>query len=359
MASTNTIAAPFTPAMTTPPPAKPSSSTPPSHSTPTPTASSSTPDDPNAQYEPLPCDEDDVDSNDLATQTPEILAQYAFAVSTIGTALQSKASAHLPRTGNERDDFLADHQTFMAEIGHTYKVRRIGGGDVNIYGLYKSVLQRGGLQSVIFKRAFKMVAKSLQLPKTCTSAAFILRCEYEKLLYAYEQQHVFNRDYTKSPPLVQSDRRKGMPLRALPYIPHNYPALPLATTAVETVVHENNDAVNNISIKVSTPTPIPLPPAQHPQTNVPNNAPATSQPITTSQLTTSVTSTPVPPTLASTSVLSTTPASSAMHQNLMQLSPSNMAAATRSKRHAAQALLNTAASSSLNEDDHSYPYLPT
>lgn len=140
--------------------------------------------------------------------------RYFAAVASIGIQLQSRAFASLPLTGNPQEDFLLDHAQFMKEIDSAFKLRRIGGAELNLYGLYKAVLERGGLQAVIHKRAFKMVAKALQLPKTCTSAAFILRSEYEKLLYAYEQKHVWDRQPSDLPPLAQAERRRSFALRS-------------------------------------------------------------------------------------------------------------------------------------------------
>lgn len=145
--------------------------------------------------------------------TPESQERHQAAADTIGTTLLSRASANFPRTGDARADFLTDHYHFMTEISSPFKLRRIGGAELDLYGLYRAVLERGGLQAVILTRAFKMVAKALQLPKTCTSAAFILRSEYEKLLYAYEQKHVWQRDPVNLPPVVQADRRRSLPIR--------------------------------------------------------------------------------------------------------------------------------------------------
>lgn len=163
---------------------------------------------------------------------PEIRERYHAAAATIGTALQSKAAMQLPRTGVARTDFLLDHQEFMNEIGSPFKLRRIGGGELDLYGLYRAVLERGGLQSVILNRAFKMVAKALHLPKTCTSAAFILRSEYEKLLYRYEQKHVWGRECKEVPPLMQADRRKSLPIRSTPLRPHQASPSPSASGAI-------------------------------------------------------------------------------------------------------------------------------
>lgn len=47
-----------------------------------------------------------------------------------------------------------------------------GGGELNLYDFSKAVLERGGVQSVICKRDFKMVAQALFIPNTYTFAAF-------------------------------------------------------------------------------------------------------------------------------------------------------------------------------------------
>lgn len=140
---------------------------------------------------------------------PEVLLKYQNAANTIGTRFVSKSSETFVPTGDPRKDFLTDHYHFMTEIGCRFKLRQVGGGELDLYALYKAVLERGGLQSVTFNREFKMVARTLQLPKTCTSASFILRSEYEKLLYVYEQKHVWNRSPSEIPPVAKLNRRKS------------------------------------------------------------------------------------------------------------------------------------------------------
>lgn len=159
------------------------------------------------------------DSDEEQISTHQGIERYIEAASTIGIQLQSSRASLLPISGDPRHDFTLDHTQFMNEIDCPFKLRRIGGGELDLYGLYKAVLERGGLQSVIHNRAFKMVAKALFLPKTCTSAAFILRSEYEKLLYAYEQKHVWGRQFTDIPPIVQADRRKSLVVRSSPSRP--------------------------------------------------------------------------------------------------------------------------------------------
>lgn len=136
----------------------------------------------------------------------EAIARYKKAASQIGIHLVS--ISHATRTGNPRSDFLNDHASFMNDIRRPYKVRRLGGADIDIYALYKAVLERGGLQNVITTRAFKLVARTLMLPRSCTSAAFILRVEYEKILYPYEQRHVCGTMPLDSNPLLPAPRNR-------------------------------------------------------------------------------------------------------------------------------------------------------
>lgn len=183
--SSSALAAP------TPPPAPAASAPPP------PTA-------PHAKPGPTPLS----DAPDVLSE--ESIARYRVAAAEIGITLQSHLGQGAMQTGNTRADFLADLAAFLSEQGSELKLRRIGGAELDVHGLYQAVLERGGLQAVIVSRAFKMVAKALNLPKSCTSAAFILRVEYEKLLYAYEQKHVWGRDPENVAPLFPADKVKRL-----------------------------------------------------------------------------------------------------------------------------------------------------
>lgn len=146
----------------------------------------------------------DVDLPELLSE--ESLERHKACAEEVGVRLIARASAGAPVTGDPKRDFLDDHQRFMNEINTDFRVRTIGGAPLDLYGLYKAVLERGGLQTVISTRAFKMVGRALQLPRSCTSAAFILRVEYEKLLYMYEQKHVWNREPTAVAQLHPADK---------------------------------------------------------------------------------------------------------------------------------------------------------
>lgn len=135
------------------------------------------------------------------------------------------------RTGDVRTDFLTDLSAFLHQHSIELKLRKIGGAELDVYGLYRAVIERGGLQAVMVSRAFKMVAKTLNLPKSCTSAAFILRLEYERLLYAYEQKHVWNRDFHNIAPLYPVDKSRR---------PSHAPSKPPVPSATASPAHASH-----------------------------------------------------------------------------------------------------------------------
>jgi len=109
------------------------------------------------------------------------------------------AAAAAAGVGGREAAFLADHAAFMFERGQaSFKVPVVGGGPLNIFRLFVEVCKLGGVENVLNKRAFRVVAGELDLPRTCTSAAFVLRNAHESLLYAYEQKLVFGRTVSLS-----------------------------------------------------------------------------------------------------------------------------------------------------------------
>lgn len=90
-----------------------------------------------------------------------------------------------------REAFKKDLHEFLVEIGHAgYKIPVIGGGSLDLFSLAKEVLLLGGVENVVRKRAFRIVGQQLELPKSCTSAAFVLKNAYSKLLFYYERKLV-------------------------------------------------------------------------------------------------------------------------------------------------------------------------
>lgn len=128
---------------------------------------------------------------------------FATAARCLGYKLVSPRYNHLSLFGEQsdlRDDrermglFLLDcNAVYKFLKGKDIKVPIIGGGPLNMFKLQQEVLLLGGLQNVVEKRAFRIVAQQLELPSTCTSAAYVLKGTYERFLYHYEQLLVYGK----------------------------------------------------------------------------------------------------------------------------------------------------------------------
>lgn len=137
----------------------------------------------------------------------QALTPYATAADNAGLVYVSESlTTRPPRTpagdaAAVRAAWAADHAAFMADAGRPeFRVPTVAGAPLDIFALYAAVLRLGGLHSVMANRAFKLVARQLALPKSCTSAAYVLRTTYERLLFDYEQAAVWGRRPPKPPP---------------------------------------------------------------------------------------------------------------------------------------------------------------
>ena len=63
----------------------------------------------------------------------------------------------------------------------------MGGQDINLAQLYRSVLRCGGYhRTILNKGSWKKVSAWMRVPKSVTNSAYMLRVNYEKFLYNYE-----------------------------------------------------------------------------------------------------------------------------------------------------------------------------
>lgn len=122
---------------------------------------------------------------------------FSIAADRLGYKLVSKENNGRTGSGDKnerRKHFMHDLKSFLKEIGNRhFKIPVIGGGDLDIYLLTREVMLLGGVHNVVRKRAFRIVAQQLGIPKTCTSAASVLKGAYERLLFHYEQRLVFGK----------------------------------------------------------------------------------------------------------------------------------------------------------------------
>lgn len=69
------------------------------------------------------------------------------------------------------------------------KIPQMGGKELDLYKLFKEVINRGGYTKVLENKLWKDVVNSLEISASCTSASFLLRNHYNKYLFSYEQQY--------------------------------------------------------------------------------------------------------------------------------------------------------------------------
>lgn len=122
---------------------------------------------------------------------------YAIAARGLGQKMVSKKHSGFQTCEVESErrlNFLKDWKAFHEELlGYVPKRPVIGGGELDIFSLAHEVLLLGGVLNVVKKRAFRVVAQQLELPKSCTSAASVLKNAYERLLFYYEGKLVHDR----------------------------------------------------------------------------------------------------------------------------------------------------------------------
>ncbi|XP_074624925.1 AT-rich interactive domain-containing protein 3C-like isoform X2 [Acropora palmata] len=87
----------------------------------------------------------------------------------------------------ERKEFLDDLFTFMQKRGTPVnRVPIMAKQTLDLFKLFRLVVDKGGLVEVINKKIWREIIKGLSLPASVTSAAFTLRTQYMKYLYPYE-----------------------------------------------------------------------------------------------------------------------------------------------------------------------------
>jgi hypothetical protein len=88
------------------------------------------------------------------------------------------------------EEFLADLYGFMAKRGQPItKVPSLGYQELDLYLLYKLVIERGGMDEVTRKQEWKLVYQDLNIPTMSTSASYNTRTNYKKYLYLYELEY--------------------------------------------------------------------------------------------------------------------------------------------------------------------------
>lgn len=80
---------------------------------------------------------------------------------------------------------------------------------LDLYELYKLVVERGGLLEVINKKLWQEIIKGLHLPQSITSAAFTLRTQYRRYLYPIECEKRGFSTPEELQAVIDGNRREG------------------------------------------------------------------------------------------------------------------------------------------------------
>mmetsp|Transcript_17391 Transcript_17391/g.28576 ORF Transcript_17391/g.28576 Transcript_17391/m.28576 type:complete len:270 (+) Transcript_17391:173-982(+) len=98
-------------------------------------------------------------------------------------------------SSKEKDEFQTRLLKFMRDRGTPItKVPTLGHKELDLFTLYHEVTTRGGVSKVIAQKLWQEIAKTLNLPSTCTDSGFRLRVHYMKYVYPYERKFFLGLD---------------------------------------------------------------------------------------------------------------------------------------------------------------------
>lgn len=104
---------------------------------------------------------------------------------------------------------------------------------LDLYKLYKLVVEKGGLVEVINKKIWREITKGLNLPSSITSAAFTLRTQYMKYLYPYECVHEDLSQPSELQAAIEGNKREGRRV--------SHPGFPTNLKPGEHLANSNNN----------------------------------------------------------------------------------------------------------------------
>ncbi|KAK0426281.1 hypothetical protein QR680_009619 [Steinernema hermaphroditum] len=110
----------------------------------------------------------------------------------------------------KRKEWLDDWLGFMHKIGKPVtRIPIMAKQVLDLYELYRLVVQHGGLVEIINKKLWREITKGLNLPSSITSAAFTLRTQYQKYLYEYECEKEALSSPADLQQAIDGNRREG------------------------------------------------------------------------------------------------------------------------------------------------------
>ncbi|VDK76743.1 unnamed protein product [Litomosoides sigmodontis] len=146
----------------------------------------------------------------------------------------------------KRKEWLDDWLGFMHRIGKPVtRIPIMAKQVLDLYELYRLVVQHGGLVEIINKKLWREITRGLNLPSSITSAAFTLRTQYQKYLYDYECEKESLSTASDLQQAIDGNRREGR--RNASTGSANYPQVgySVAATAAAAAAHHNSTALLN------------------------------------------------------------------------------------------------------------------
>ncbi|TPX66839.1 hypothetical protein SpCBS45565_g04167 [Spizellomyces sp. 'palustris'] len=109
-----------------------------------------------------------------------------------------------PRAKAEYEDAIErtpEYEQFMKQLEDFNRAQGVslqrepvlGGKRLDLYRIYRWVVEAGGYEQVTAARGWKKVTDPFNLPATCTNAAYVVKNLYQKYLYNWEQVHMFGK----------------------------------------------------------------------------------------------------------------------------------------------------------------------
>ncbi|XP_002157646.4 AT-rich interactive domain-containing protein 1A [Hydra vulgaris] len=176
-------------------------------------------------------------------------------------------------TDEEKRNFLDRYLAFMSINGTPVtKVPVINEQPLDLYILFRSVCERGGINAVLEKHQFKEILKALKLPVDNSLLAYSVKEQYMKYLHAYEikaknallkqwKDTPFDRNVSQETPLAtislneslhstMNDMKSSVTMNANT---HNNPTLPVSswssTSPVSEIKTSNSSIISSSSLQ--------------------------------------------------------------------------------------------------------------
>ncbi|KAI9010843.1 hypothetical protein CLU79DRAFT_772916 [Phycomyces nitens] len=108
----------------------------------------------------------------------------------------------------EYEEFMRRLKEFHEKKGSVLQPEPVlGGKKLDLYLIYKTVLEAGGYDKVTLNRGWKQVGDPFNFPPTCTNSAYILKGVFTKNLLGWEEEDFWKRPW--NPPKDMLDSRQG------------------------------------------------------------------------------------------------------------------------------------------------------